>query len=659
MKKITILLSSVLLTTAVNAQLFSDDFDAMTVGDYLGPSATEWTTWSGTEGGAEDAQANDTQANSGANSIYFLGAAGGGPQDVILDFGQAYSDGVFTFESDFYVEAGKTGYFNFQATSTPGTTWAMNCNMSNGTLTIDDGVTGSLAVGSYTAQTWFTLKIEANLSTGRWQAYVDGVCFGVWANSINAVASTDFFPLETSEYYVDNVSFDHVAYVPSVLNASVAGFNLGGRIAGTFKSPSVTVVNAGTDPITDFDVDIAIYGSNYPESVSGINLLAGQSYVVTYTTPIELQPGTWNATATVSNVNGGVDGDATDDDACLISDNVTPAPGKVVVGEEATGTWCPWCVRGTVFMDKYENEFGDFWAGIAVHNSDPMTVADYDASIGNYIGGYPSSLVDRGPEVDPSSMDADFYTRLATAPTAILTNTTAWNPTSRVLAVTVSATFDMAADDNWRLACVLTEDGVTGSSADGYDQANAYANGSAGVMGGYELLPNPVPAAQMVYDHVARDIAPDWDGEPASFPAVVNVGETHSVTFYFTLPAEWNENNMHIVGMLLDPNGAIDNAAKSTEFTINGINELDAASTFRMYPNPTNSISFIEAQFDDVSEVQITLVDMMGKEVASKNYGVVAAGSKLPINTTSLEAGIYMVQVTINNLQMTQRLVVE
>ncbi|MFT6983150.1 MAG: hypothetical protein ACJAUD_001921 [Crocinitomicaceae bacterium] len=659
MKKITLLLSSVLLTTAASAQLFSDDFDALNVGDYIGPSATEWTTWSGALGGAEDAQANDAQALSGTNSVYFLGQAGGGPQDVLLDFGQEYTDGIVTYESAFYVVAGKTAYFNFQANTIPGTLWAMNCNMANGTVTIDDGVSSSLAVGSYTDDTWFTLRIEANLSTGRWQGFIDGVCFGVWANSINQLATVDLFPLETSEFYVDNVSFDYAAYAPSQLNASVAGFNLGGRIAGTYKYPTVTVVNAGTDPITSFDVAIDIYGGNYTESVTGINLTAGQTYEVVYATPLQILPGIHNATATVSNVNGGIDGDATDDDACLVANNVTPAPGKVVVGEEATGTWCPWCVRGTVFMDRYENDFGEFWAGIAVHNGDPMVVTDYDAAIGNFIGGYPSSLVDRGPEVDPSAMDGDFYTRLATAPAAMISNASVWNAGTRELQVTVSATFDMAADDNWRLACVLTEDGVTGSSADGYDQANAYAGGSNGEMGGYELLPSPVPASQMVYDHVARDIEPDWDGDPNSFPATVNIGETHSATFTFVLPNEWNENNMHVIGMLIDPNGGIDNAGKSTIFSNNGIDDLDTKSTFRMYPNPTNTVAFIEADFDSNSEVQISLIDMAGKEVASKNYGVVNAGSKLPINTLSLETGVYLVKVTVNNIEMTQRLIVE
>ncbi|NRA11275.1 MAG: Omp28-related outer membrane protein, partial [Crocinitomicaceae bacterium] len=241
----------------------------------------------------------------------------------------------------------------------------------------------------------------------------------------------------------------------------------------------------------------------------------------------------------------------------------------------------------------------------------------------------------------------------------MISNASIWDVGTRELQVTVTATFDMAANDNWRLACVLTEDGVTGSSADGYDQANAYAGGGYGEMGGYELLPSPVPASQMVYDHVARDIAPDWNGEPTSFPPTVNVGESHSVTFTFTLPAEWDENNIHVIGMLLNPNGGIDNAGKSTVFSNTGISPLDPKSTFRMYPNPANTVAFIEADFDSNSEVQIKLIDMTGKEVGSNDYGVVTAGSKLPINTSSLEAGVYLVKLTVNNVEMTQRLIVE
>ena len=661
MKKITFLLSTFLLAAGVNAQLFTDDFESYTNGQYIGPASASWTTWSGAEGGAEDVQATNAQASSGVNSIYFSSvAAGGGPQDVVLDFGQQYVDGIFTYESDFYINAGKNAYFNFQATPVIGTTWAMNCNMDNGIVNIDDGVSTNLALGTYTDATWFTLTIVANLSTGRWQAFVDGVCIGVWANSVNQLASLDLFPVQNSAFYVDDVMFDHVPYVASAFNASVASFSIGGNIAGLNVSPKATVVNAGTTAINSFDVTLDYNGNQYVENVTGQNLTGGQTYEVTFTSQVLLVAGANPAVVTVSNVNGSADDDATDDDACALVNPVVPAPGKVVVGEEATGTWCQWCPRGAVFMDKYEEEYGQFWAGIAVHNGDPMTNTVYDTGIAPYIGGYPSSLVDRGTEVDPSAMSSDFFTRLQIAPKAFITNTPVWNAGTRVLEVTVTADFQAAANNNYKLACVLTEDGVTGT-AGGYAQSNAYAGGGAGVMGGYELLPNPVPAAQMVYDHVAREILPSFEGDAASFPAVVNAGEQHSRTYTFTLPATWNENNIHVIGLLIDPTGKIDNAGKSSVFSGTGLGELNTntTQTFNMYPNPATTSTIVEVIIDKESEVKLSVVDMSGKEVESRDYGTMTTTSTIQVNTSTLDAGIYLVQLTIDNVQMTKRLIIQ
>ena len=67
---------------------------------------------------------------------------------------------------------------------------------------------------------------------------------------------------------------------------------------------------------------------------------------------------------------------------------------------------------------------------------------------------------------------------------------------------------------------VVVEDGVRGTGS-GYNQVNAYSGGANGPMGNYHNLPNPVPAAQMVYDHVARAILGNWVGTEASLPTSV------------------------------------------------------------------------------------------------------------------------------------------
>jgi len=671
MKKPLLLLIGTFVSTFSFSQLFSDDFEGYAAGSYVGPQSTSWTTWSGTEGGAEDAQVTNNQASSGTNSIYLSStSANGGPQDVVLDFGPLYNSGVFTFQSDFYVNNGKTGYFNFQASQTIGQTWALNVNFDSGDMYIDDGVTSNLVVSTYPQAAWFTLKIEANLTLKVWKAYIDGNLVGTWINGVNALASTDFFPVQNSQFFVDDVSFDHQPYTLSNLNGMMAMAYLGGELAGQNVTPKLTVVNAGTTAINSFDVNLNYGGNNYSQSVTGVNIASTSNYVVTLNS-LPLVAGNQVYTATVSNVNGATD-DVSSDDTLVGSINpVVPAVGKMVVSEEGTGTWCQWCPRGAVFMDQFNTKYSQFWAGIAVHNGDPMTVTDYDASFGALISGYPSSLVDRGTDVDPSGMTPDFLTRVQVAPKAFITNGATWDAASRTLNVSVTADFQASANNNYKLACVLTEDGVTGTGS-GYNQSNAYSGGNNGVMGGYEALGNPVPAAQMVYDHVARAIAPSFSGYTNSFPATVASGDMHTINFSFVLPTTWNENEIHIVGLLIDPQGRIDNAGKATitEAVTNGyvngsnagiyeVNDTQLDESVKIYPNPTSSFTNISINLKASSEVEVSIVDLSGKIMSQRNYGLLNGNTNLPLNVNSYSSGVYMVKTIINGTIIQKRLIVE
>ena len=107
----------------LNAQTFSDDFEGYNVGDYIGANSSNWTTWSGTTGGAEDAKVVDDKAASGTKSIYFRGSATCGPQDVVLPFGGLHETGNFEYSMKMYIPLGKGAYFNFQGAQQIGTLW--------------------------------------------------------------------------------------------------------------------------------------------------------------------------------------------------------------------------------------------------------------------------------------------------------------------------------------------------------------------------------------------------------------------------------------------------------------------------------------------------------------------------------------------------------
>lgn len=668
MKKITILFSALCIGVSVNAQTFSDDFESYNVGSDLGPQSPDWTTWSNADGGPEDVMVSNANASSGTKSLYFSSAAaGGGPEDVVLPFGQIYNSGNFTFESNFFVESGKGAYFNLQGTLVAGQVWAMDCYMINsGALKLSNQGTPYLTT-TYPTATWFNMRIEMDLTTNIWELFIDDVSQGSFSNPTGQIGILDLYPVNPaseggnnqSGFYVDDVIYNHVPAALPGLNGGVTLVNQLSGIAGLNSDVTATVRNLGTTAITSFDIEYDYNGANVQESVTGLNLASLATYEHTFVAQVLTVAGSNPLTVTISNVNGlGADADPADDSKTITVDPIVPAAGKVVVGEEGTGTWCGWCPRGAVFMDQYEQDFGPYWAGIAVHNGDPMTVTDYDAGIGGLISGYPSSLVDRGPEVDPSAMEADFLDRLLTPPTAFISNLSTWNAATRELSVEVTADFQMAANSNYKLACVLTEDDVTGVGA-AYNQANYYSGGGSGLMGGYEVLPDPVPAAQMVYDHVARAIAPGFGGDPASFPAVVNIGDSYSVTFNFLLPVEWDENKIHVIGMMIDPSGAIDNAGKSTIFSSSGINELENESSFRLYPNPSSTVSFIELENANDANVSLRIVDLSGKEMNTRDYGVVAPGTTLPIVTSSMVSGVYIVELTVNNQMTTKRLIVE
>jgi hypothetical protein len=668
MNKLILGCAALFAAGSLSAQTFTDDFESYTSGSYLCPQSPDWTTWSGTEGGAEDVLVSTANAASGSQSLYFSStSSGGGPEDVVLPFDQVYNSGNFTFEANFFVESGKGAYFNLQGTLVVAQIWALDCYLlQDGTLKLSNQGTPYLTA-NYPPATWFNMRVEMDLTANVWELFIDNVSMGTFNNPTGQIGILDLYPVNPtgeggnnqSGFYVDDVSYTHIPATLPNLNGGVTFIEQLPNIAGLTGDVTATVRNMGSSDITSFDIEYSYNGNVVQESVGPVTIASLDTYDHTFSTPALVAAGSNGLTVTISNVNGnGQDDDNTDDAKTITIDPIIPAQGKMVIGEEATGTWCSWCPRGAVYMDLFESKYVNFWEGIAVHNNDPMTVTQYDAGMGALISGYPSAVVDRGPEVDPSGMESQFLQRLQTPPVAFISNNSTWNAGTRELSVIVSAEFQSSANSNFKLACVLTEDEVTGTTS-GYNQANSYAGGSNGVMGGYELLPNPVPAAQMVYDHVARAIQPSFDGDNTVFPATVNAGETHSATYTFTLPAEWDENNIHIIGMLIEPGGRVDNAAVSTISSNSSISELAISDQVRIYPNPATDFAMIDLNLDKDATVMVNVIDMTGKVVGTQNYGIVNSSTELPINTSLLNAGVYTIEVILDGVRGTKRLIIE
>ena len=186
----------------------------------------------------------------------------------------------------------------------------------------------------------------------------------------------------------------------------------------------------------------------------------------------------------------------------------------------------------------------------------------------------------------------------------------------------------------------IIENNVTGTGT-GWSQANYYAGGMFGPMGGFELLPDPVPAEDMVYQDVARAILGGFPGVEGSLPETVYAGETHSYEFTITISEEWNIGNIEIVGMLINhATGSIENGCK--EELITGVHEQFRKMNFSIYPNPVQTSFTIHA---DVQNANLYICDLTGKIILTKER--VKDGTT--INLSGIHDGIYLVRIVENN----------
>lgn len=682
MKKVFLLGLLLIAAVSVNAQ-YSQNFDGLSHGDYIGVQDANWTTWSGTTGGSEDAQVDSSMSKSPNNSIYFMStSANGGPQDAVLEFGQAYDLGTFVYEMALYITPGKGAYFNFQAETTIGTTWALDANfIQDSMLYLNDQSVIYLST-NYPVGQWFDLKFDIDLSTNNWMVYIDNNLVGSFANAANKVASVDFFPMcnsnfggnGQSEFWVDDVSYTHTPFTLPATNAGVTNVGLNKvAISGLANEPKVKIRNLGTNTITSFDLEIDYNGTQTTQSFSGLSIASLDFHEVIVNPGITVASSSMDLTATITSVNGMTGDDySSDDDKSVTIDPITPAPGRVVVVEEATGTWCGYCPRGAVAMDFLGRDYHGIAAGIAIHNGDPMVFAPYDAGIGAYIGGYPSALVNRENDIDPSAIFPDVNASLMEAPKGVMLNGAEYNPTSMELKVSLHTEFSATANAGWKIACVLTEDSVTGTGS-GYSQSNYYSGGSMGDLIGpdgvnWANLPSSVPASQMVYNHVARSISPSFAGYPQAFPATINIGDTFTHNFTFTLDPNWDMDKMHIVGLLIRPNGKIGNGSISTvaEAIANGFISgtmiigaeefIGPDATSVMFPNPVNRGEAVNITVNS-NEALIQVFDIQGKLLISEEHSMMD-GATVNFSSASLTAGTYIVKVTAENATETHRLVI-
>ncbi len=461
-------------------------------------------------------------------------------------------------------------------------------------------------------------------------------------------------------WFIDDIKL----FNPLALDAALASIIAPKYLeAGSSFNLKGVVSNEGATPINSFDVTYTVNdGEPQVYSVSGLNIVLGNNYTFTHNVPITLSEiGPYNIVTTISNINGGVDLNPDNNTLEHLASAVSFIPTKKVLAEEATGTWCGWCIRGICNMDYMAETYPETWIGIAVHNGDPMVVAAYDAAMSGIIpgfAGYPSVTTDRTPgDSDPSDLETAYNRRInAISPATLDIVNYAWNPDTREVTFDLQSEFVADINTELRFGVVFVEDSLYGNTSQ-WNQANYYANNAQGPMCGYEIKPNPVPAAQMKYDHVARAILNSPYGTPGSLPLEITAGSVITYNYTYTLPASWRYEKLHIVGFLLDFPGKEILNANNVISSFVGVNTPTFEKSVAVYPNPFGEYTNITFNLDKSSKAGVEVIDIMGKTVYTINEREFAAGqNNIRVASDNLPNGMYILKLTIGNQVITRKI---
>tara|TARA_B110000003_G_scaffold268654_2_gene298574 strand:- start:127068 stop:128570 length:1503 start_codon:yes stop_codon:yes gene_type:complete len=317
----------------------------------------------------------------------------------------------------------------------------------------------------------------------------------------------------------------------------------------------------------------------------------------------------------------------------------TLAQTKRVLIEEGTGTWCQWCPRGNVFSDQMTQDYDAI--PIAIHRNDDMEIpgtVSYFAMTN--ITGLPNGNIDRTQLfIDPLNWGIATDLQSNISPAADIEVTTEFDSITRSIAISITATMYSNLNGDYRLGAVVLEDAVTGP-APSYNQSNAYAGGGNGPMGGYELLASSIPASEVAYDHVARQLVSEYQGDPNSLPTELNNSNQYTHNLSWELPIEQDQQYVYVVAYMTNATtGEIINANKSAYLMGNTNAKPKFLSQPFVYATPSNLYQY-DVLCHDPDDESVTITIASGPDWLSinQNSDNKATISGMPINT-----GVYQV----------------
>jgi hypothetical protein len=452
----------------------------------------------------------------------------------------------------------------------------------------------------------------------------------------HALAGTDMADLKLTDFTADygalaiaiNISGDNIPQHDVTL-ASLETSEQSVRHNMPYNA-TMTVLNAGAQPISSLSYKYK--SDNVTEKTATYTASTpiefGKSATISIALTAADKGGVETTSAEITAVNGSADensGDNTGKTQMLVYNSSTDGSyARNVLGEEFTGTWCPWCPRGYVGMEYMKANYTDgSWIGIAEHSGDEMDSSQFNDIISLYASGYPRAVIDRKTSmvIDPysSTFQTSYNTEKNVGAPATIELSATHNDTEIYITSSSTFVFDVNPGD-FKIEYILREDNVGP-----YNQYNNYAGGAYGTMGGFEnmsgkssVMFNDVARARKVYDN------------PFSNGAIAKTPVTHKG--YMRVPDGVNIDNTNVIAVITGPNNYVANAKLSMQYA--SVDDI-AADNDTFTPKVENGTL-------TVGDVKADVYTISGQHIATIERN----------DSLSLPAGLYIVRANARALKV-------
>ena len=377
-------------------------------------------------------------------------------------------------------------------------------------------------------------------------------------------------------------------------------------VSGESADISVKFTNTGTSGVDNFTYAIVTDGVEGPETEVILDEhfgLFGASFTLPVAFPADENTAKAAKEIIIKKVNGKPNGASDMGKASGSLVTLAMAPARKALVETYSGTWCGWCPRAFVGIDKLKEMYGEKYIAIEAHVGmrdyyDPMTIAPY-TELQDDSRGYPASVFSREYAGDPyAGLSREEVFAAPTAVDGILNGVAeasvsvnakwANSDMTRILAAT-DVTFQYNTDDaHYAIAYVVKADGLSGEGPD-WMQTNffSYFADDREYAPGTELgddfrfwLDQPDElVGGMIYNDVAVAAFGLAEGLPESISVPIVAGSTQSSEYYISVannPLLTGKEKISVVAMLIDnETGRIVNADECKLDSGTGIQAVD------------------------------------------------------------------------------------